>query len=167
AGDGGPLQGLWPFLRPAGPTGDPAARGVALELGDDPDTGEGARLHRRRLSALGRRAHRPDPLPPHAVAGGSGPRRAERGSRGVTQRPPGEVAHPVGKDRDPERPAPRAAAAVPPDSLGSGRGRAAAPSPDRAGALPVELVVHRASGAVEEAGPADPAAVSGRRGGPG
>jgi hypothetical protein len=40
------------------------------------------------------------------------------------KRSAGEVAHGVGKDRDPQRAPARAASAVPPDALGSGRGRA-------------------------------------------
>ena len=81
--------------------------------------------------------------------------------------PRGKWLTPSGKIENPERTSPRAASAVPPDALGPRRGRAAAPSPDRAGALSAELVVHRASGAVEEAGATDAPAVSRRRGGPG
>ena len=88
----------------------------------------------------------------------------EAGPRGPAD-PAARLAHAVGEDRDPERPSRRAAAPIQADALGSRGARPAAPAPDDAVALPPELVVHRAGGAGDEAGPADDPAFSRRRGG--
>ena len=90
----------------------------------------------------------------------------ECGRGGEVERAAREVAHPVGEDRDQERPPPRAAPATPPDPRRPRRGGAAAPAPDGAGAVPAELVVHRAGGALEEAGRPDAPALTRRRGCP-